>query len=254
MTTALITGASAGLGWTFARHLAASGHDLVLVARDESRLRERAAELRSAHGVEVAVLSADLADLADTKRVGARAGSRTEPVDLVVNNAGFGLGSSFRHSDLDDEVRLLDVLCRATLVVSHGAVPAMVARGRGAILNVSSVAGFTTQGTYSAAKAWVTCFSESLAGELAGTGVRVCAVCPGFTRTEFHARAELPMTRLPALAWLDADQVVASALADLRRGAVVSVPSARYKAVATVLRHLPAGLQRAVSQRSRWGD
>lgn len=252
MTTALITGATAGLGWTFAQQLAASGHDLVLVARDEARLQARAETLRSEFGVDVEVLSADLSVLDDLRRVGERAGSRTRAIDLVVNNAGFGLGGTFARSPLDDELRLLDVLCRAVLVICHEAVPAMIERGRGAILNVSSVAGFTTQGTYSAAKAWVTCFSESLAGELTGTGVRVCAVCPGFTRTEFHERADLQMAALPGIAWLTADDVVREGLADLRRGTVVSVPSVRYKVAMAGLRMMPRPLQRMVSNRMAW--
>lgn len=252
MTTALITGATAGLGWVFAQRLAADGHDLVLVARDTARLGERARELTQAYPIQVEVLTADLSDRAATDEVATRVADRERPVDLLVNNAGFGLARPFSRTTIQDEVRLLDVLCRAVLITSHAAVPVMRERGRGAILNVSSTAGFASLGTYSAAKAWVTTFSESLAGELAGTGVRVCAVCPGFTHTEFHERGGISMSGLPEIGWLDAGYVVDTALRDLRRGVVISVPSLRYKAAAGLSRVAPSGLRRRVSAAISW--
>ncbi len=244
MTTALVTGATAGIGWSFCRLLAAQGHDLVLVARDEARLAERAEELRAAHGVEVEVLVADLADRSQVQRVAERLGSTEAPVDLLVNNAGFGIRTPFTRSEVAEEERMLDVLVGAVLVLSHAAANAMRERGRGAIVNVSSVAGFAAMGSYSAAKSWVTVFSEALAQELAGSGVRVQALCPGFTRTEFHQRGGMRTTGMPDLAWLDADELVATSLRDLRRGVVVSVPSARYKVAAAVLRYAPKALVR----------
>ncbi len=244
-----MTGATAGIGWSFCRLLAAEGHDLVLVARDVARLEERAAELRQAHGVQVEVLGADLSDRDQLQRVADRLGSQDAPIDLLVNNAGFGLRTPFTRSDVREEERMLDVLVRAVLVLSHAAANAMRERGHGAVVNVSSVAGFTAMGTYSAAKAWVTTFSEALAQELSGSGVRVQALCPGYTRTEFHQRGGMSMRGLPDLAWLDADELVATSLRDLRRGKVVSVPSVRYKVAATVLRHVPHGLVRQGSRR-----
>ena len=249
MTTALVTGATAGIGWSFCRQLAGHGHDLVLVARDVARLEERAAQLRDAHGVRVEVLPADLSDRDEVQRVADRLGSQARPVDLLVNNAGFGLRTPFTTSDVRDEERMLDVLVRAVLVLSHAGANAMRERGHGAVVNVSSVAGFTAIGSYAAAKAWVTTFSEALAQELAGSGVRVQALCPGYTRTEFHQRGGMSMNGLPGLAWLDADDLVAASLRDLRRGRVVSVPSARYKVAAALLRHTPHGLVRAGSRR-----
>jgi len=247
MTTALVTGATAGIGWSFCRRLAEQGHDLVLVARDVARLEGRATELREAHGVRVEVLGADLSDRDEVQQVADRLGSRDAPVDLLVNNAGFGLRTPFTRSDVRDEERMLDVLVRAVLVLSHAAANAMRERGHGAVVNVSSVAGFTAVGSYSAAKAWVTTFSEALAQELVGTGVRVQALCPGFTRTEFHERGGMTFRGVPDLAWLDADELVATSLRDLRRGKVVSVPSARYKVVSAVLRHVPRALVRVGS-------
>lgn len=247
MGTALVTGGSVGIGYAFARQLAQRGHRLVLVARDVDRLEQVAAELRAAHGVEVEVLAADLADRADVERVAARVAEADRPVDVLVNNAGFGLRRSFRGSDVADQERMLDVLCRAVLVLSHAAARAMTARGQGTVINVSSLAGFAAMGTYSAAKAWVTTFSEALAGELAGTGVTVTALCPGFVRTEFHQRAELNMSALPERLWLDADDLVEACLDDVARGRVISVPSARYKLTSFVARYAPRPLVRRVS-------
>jgi short-subunit dehydrogenase len=236
---ALVTGATAGIGLTFASRLAADGHDLVLVARDEARLAEVADELRSAHGREVEVLRADLADRAQLQTVADRLADPARPVDVLVNNAGFGLNRGFLTGDVADEERMLDVLCRAVLVLSHAAGLSMRERRRGTIINVSSVSGFVVMGTYSAAKAWVTTFTEGLWRELHPYGVRVTALCPGFTHTEFHQRASMNMSNLPAIGWLDAADLVDDCLADVARGRVVSVPSKRYKTVTFAVRHLP---------------
>lgn len=237
--TALITGATAGIGRAFADVLAAEGHDLVLVARDSGRLAAIAAELSDAHGIDVEVLPADLATDPGCAAVMARLADDTGPVELLVNNAGFGLNSAFVGGDLADEERLLDVLVRATLRLTHAALPGMVARGAGTVVNVSSIAGWVPAGTYGAAKAWVTTFTEGLATELAGTGVTATAVCPGFTRTEFHERASMDVGPLPGWAWLDARRVAAEGLADARAGRAVSVPSTRYGAVSLVAKYVP---------------
>jgi short-subunit dehydrogenase len=237
---ALVTGASAGLGRVFAETLAKDGDDLVLVARDEARLTALAAELERTTGCHAEVLAADLSDDAALGQVAARLADPARPVDLLVNNAGYGLKKPFLVNELAEERAMLDVLVTAVLVLSHAAGRAMQSRGRGGILNVSSVAGWYPRGTYSAHKAWVTAFTESLSTELAGSGVQVTAVCPGFTRTEFHARAGMDdLSGLPGVAWLAAEDVVRQGLADLARGKTVSVPSTRYRALAGVLRHTP---------------
>jgi short-subunit dehydrogenase len=250
MSTALITGPTSGIGNAFARRLAADGHDLVLVSRDATRLEELAHGLRSTYGIDVEVLVADLVDDEGCRSIEKRL-SDGSPVDLLVNNAGFSLHKRFLTGDIEDEEAMLRVLVRAVLRLTRAAIPGMVARGHGAVINVSSVAGFVPQSTYSAAKAWVTAFSQSLAGDLADTGVRVMALCPGFTHTEFHERAGHDMSKTPNWLWLNAPQVVDDALRDLRRGNDVSVPGAQYKAIVALARHVPVRTLNRVARRLR---
>ncbi|MEZ0166586.1 SDR family NAD(P)-dependent oxidoreductase [Kineococcus sp. LSe6-4] len=241
--TALVTGATAGLGAAYARSLAGRGHDLVLVARDAQRLEQTAADLRARFGVEVEVLAADLSERAALQRVADRVGSRQAPVDVLVNNAGFGLRQRFVDGDPADHERMFDVLCRAVLVLSRAATGAMVARGRGHVLNVGSVAGLVPGGGhYSAAKAYVIVLTETMAGELRGTGVSATVVEPGYVRTEFHARSGMSSGGSSALSsrvWLDVADVVDASLDDLFAGRSVSVPTKRWKAVSAVLDVVP---------------
>ncbi len=239
MTAALVTGATAGIGLAFAQQLAKDGYDLVLVARDEERLGRTAEDLEHRFGGVVEVLPADLSVAESCAEVEGRLADRDRPVDLLVNNAGFGANQSFVTGDLLLEQQALDVMVRAVLRLTHAAVGGMVTRGSGAVVNVSSIAGWIPSGTYGAAKAYVTSFTEGLAGELRGTGVRAMALCPGFVHTEFHERAGLDIASIPEWLWLDADRVVEDALRDLERGRVVSVPSATYKTLSVVARHAP---------------
>ena len=244
---AVVTGPTSGIGAAFARALAGEGHDLVLVARDAARLDAAGADLTERYGVRCRSLSADLATTDGVDSVAAVL--REEPVRVLVNNAGFGLYGRFADNDLADELRLLDLNVRSVMMLTHAAVGAMTARGGGDVVNVSSVGGFVPRAsgaTYVGAKAWVTGFSEALTQQLQGTGVRVCAVCPGYVHTEFHQRAEADMTHVPDWMWLDADQVVAEGLADLRRGRPVSVPSLRYKSLLTAVKLLPRPVIRKV--------
>jgi short-subunit dehydrogenase len=242
MPTALVTGPTAGIGRSFARQLAESGHDLVLVARNEERLAELAAELRAAYGVGVEVLPADLADRASLAAVERRLADRDRPVDLLVNNAGFGLKGRFLDNDIETEQAMLEVLVTAVLRLSHAALGAMAERGSGGIINVSSVAAFLPRGTYSAAKAWVNSFSEWAANEYRDRGVTVTALCPGFTKTEFHERMGVGRGSAPDFMWLDADDLVATALKDFEKGKTFSIPSAQYKAITTMARVVPSGV------------
>jgi uncharacterized protein len=246
MGTALITGATSGLGLEFAWQLATARHNLVLVARDASRLESLAGQLRAAAGVEVEVLPADLADRDQVEAVAERL-RRIEPhpVGLLINNAGFGLGTAFRDSEIADQERGLDVMVRAVLVLSHAAVGQMTARRHGAILNVSSIAALTAGGTYSAHKAWVRTFTEGLAAELKDTGVSATVITPGLVRTEFHDRAGIDFDSTPEALWLRPERVVSEALAAVRRGAVIHTPSKRYRVVAGAVRTLPRSAVRA---------
>ena len=257
MSTALVTGATAGIGLEFARQLAEKGHDLVLVARDRSRLEDVSDDLRRTFGVEAEIVVADLCDRAQVGKVAERLDDEARPVDLLVNNAGFGLGRSFLQNDIETEEALFDVLCRAVLVLSHAGASAMRRRGHGAIVNVSSVAGFAAMGTYSAAKSWVTVFSEGLATELEGSGITVTALCPGFVHTEFHDRARLNMSALPNRLWLEPAALVRRALDDVNRGRVVSVPGVQYRVLVALIHALPRATVRrssgALHRRRRTG-
>ncbi|MDR6863039.1 SDR family oxidoreductase [Phycicoccus sp. 3266] len=250
MSTALVTGATAGIGLSFAHQLAERGHDVVLVARNRARLENVSDDLRAKYRVSTEILVADLSDRAETGKVAERLADRARPVDLLVNNAGYSLKRRFLDNDIEDEEALFDVLGRAVLVLSHAAANAMRERGHGAIVNVSSVAGQIASGPYSAVKSFVTVFTEGLATELAGTGVTATALLPGFTHTEFHERAGVTMTSIPEFMWLDADKLVRDCLDDVAKGRVVSVPGAQYKAIVGALRVLPRGLVRSRARRA----
>ncbi len=250
MTTALITGATAGIGAAFARRLAAEGHNLVLVARDVERLREQATELHDRHGIEAEVLPADLSRDEGIAAVEARLGDRQHSVDLLVNNAGFGNRGSYLEVPMADELAMLKVHCEAVLRLTSAAATGMRERGRGGVVNVASVAAFVPRGTYGASKAWVVQFTQGAAKDMAGSGVRLMALCPGFVRTEFHQRAGMSTGNIPGWMWLDADKLVATALADLARGKSVSVPDPRYKALMGLVKVTPRGLLGGVTSRT----
>ncbi|MFA3873823.1 SDR family NAD(P)-dependent oxidoreductase [Streptomyces sp. MMCC 100] len=250
MTTALITGSTAGLGAAFARRLAADGHDLVLVARDTKRLREQATELHDRHGIEAEVLTADLSTDAGIDAVAARLGDRRNPVDLLINNAGFGNKGRFLDVSMADELTMLKVHCEAVLRLTSAAVEGMRGRGRGGVVNVASVAAFVPRGTYGASKAWVVQFTQGVAKDLAGSGVRLMALAPGFIRTEFHERAGMGTDNIPNWMWLDADNVVAAALADLSRGKSLSIPDPRYKTLMGAAKLVPRGLLGGITSRT----
>jgi short-subunit dehydrogenase len=250
MSTALVTGGTSGIGLAFCRELAERGNDLVIVARHRARLENVSDELRARHSVNVEIMAADLSKRAALRRVADRVADRDRPIDLLVNNAGFGTSRSFLKGDLADEEAMLDVLCHAVLVLSHAGALSMKDRGRGAIINVSSVAGFVPMGTYGAAKGWCTAFTENLAHELAGSGVSATALCPGFTHTELHERANVDMSKLPKVMWLEADRLVRDCLDDVKAGKVLSVPGMQYKVIAGIAEVAPRALVRALSSRA----
>jgi short-subunit dehydrogenase len=245
MPTALVTGASSGIGLAFARALAAKGHDIVAVARDKARLEALAAELPTA----VEVLAADLCDASQLRAVEERLADGA-PVELLVNNAGFGANSAFVEHDpdaMEAEIRL-NVLALTRL--ARAVLPRMLAAGAGGIVNVSSTAGFQPGpgfAVYAATKAYVTNLSEALHEEARGRGVRVLALCPGFTRTEFQARNKFDASRVPDAAWSTPEQVVDEALRALARGHALCIPGLPNKAVAGLSHVLPRAVVRRVA-------
>lgn len=249
MSTSLITGATAGIGLEFAHQLARRGDDLVLVARDAQRLEAVAEELRRAHQVDVEVLVADLVDRDQLASVEDRLADRARPVDLLVNNAGFGLKQRFLDNTADDETAMLEVLVTAVLRLSHAALGAMAERGHGGIINVSSVAAFLPRGTYSAAKAWVNSFSEWAHLEYGSRGVQVMALCPGFTKTEFHQRMQV--RRGDGFMWLEPEFLVRKALEDFDKGRAYSIPGAQYKTIIALTRAIPNRVLRLTQSMGR---
>jgi short-subunit dehydrogenase len=242
---ALVTGASAGIGAAFARALAAQGHDLVLAARRRDRLEALAKEVEARHGVSAAIEIVDLAEEAELARLADSVAA--DAPDLLVNNAGFGTLGAFADLDLERELEQIRLNVVALVRLTRAALPGMRARGRGAIVNVSSLAGenagpFTA--TYSATKAYVTSFSESLHEELRGSGVVVQALLPGFTRTEFQEVAGVDPNRVPGFAWMSAERVVEASLAALARGDAVCIPGVGNRLLGGVSALAPRGLAR----------
>ena len=246
---ALVTGATAGIGESFTRLLAENGYNLVLVARDLPRLKERALALESTYQISTVVLQADLAT--DAGCLSIENYISNNQIDVLINNAGFGINKAFTASPIDSEQQLLDVLVRTPMRLMHVALPAMKARNKGVIINVSSVAGWIAGGTYSASKSYLTVLSESLHTELSQTNVKICALCPGFTRTEFHQRGRMSMSALPAFMWLNSDKLVATAWKEAVAGKAVSVPGAQYKILTFIMRNAPRTWVRKIGMRVR---
>ncbi|WP_030164636.1 SDR family NAD(P)-dependent oxidoreductase [Spirillospora albida] len=240
--TALVTGASSGIGESFARILAGRGTDLVIVARRADRLDALARELVERYRVAVEVLAADLTDPGQRGEVERRL--RAEPVELLVNNAGYGAFGAFAEIPLDDQLAEIELNVSALVRLTHAALPGMLGRGRGGVLNVASMSGYAPSpgsATYGATKAYVISFSESLHAEVAGKGVHVTALCPGFTRTEDDAA--------PNLLWLRRDDVARAGLDAVAAGRALAVPGVQYKAVLPALKLVPRPLLRAAVNR-----
>jgi uncharacterized protein len=246
---ALVTGASSGIGASFARKLAATGSDLVVVARRRERLDSLAAELTASHGVRVESLVADLVDREQLTTVEARLQDPDRPVDLLVNNAGLGGHGPYASIPVDDVDGMVRLNLLAPVRLTSAALPGMVARGTGGVLNISSISGeqpVPFVATYSATKAFLTNLSESLHEELRGTGVAVTAVLPGFTRSEFHDRADMGRS-IPGPLWMTSDEVVEAALAAVGRNEALCVPRSSYRVLVVLSRHAPRGLVRRVA-------
>jgi len=241
---AVVTGASAGIGREFSEQLAARGYDLLVVARDGRRLEELASALAPRHGVRVEPLAADLSGEDGIGRVADRIAA-VEPT-LLVNNAGFGTTGTLARADPRRQAEMVLLHTLAPLRLTLAALPGLLRRNAGGIINVSSVASFLASPgsvTYCATKAYLTVWSEGLAIELKSAGVRVQALCPGFTYSEFHQRMGARRRRAPAFMWLSAQEVVTASLRALERGGpTVCIPGWQYRAIVGALRILPRGL------------
>ncbi len=247
---ALVTGATSGIGESFTRLLASNRYNIVLVARDVPRLQERAQGLESKYGIKTHVIQADLAT--DEGCLVIEKYILENQIDVLINNAGFGTSKAFTMSTLEIEQQLLDVLVRTPMRLMHVALPLMKARNQGIIINVSSVAGYIAGGSYSASKSYLTVLTESLHTELAATNVKVSALCPGFTRTEFHQRGKMSMKGLPNFLWLNSDRLVEQSWKDAMKGKAVSVPGWQYKLLVFVVQTLvPRSIVRKVGMNLR---
>jgi len=229
---ALITGATSGIGAEFTRQLASTGYNVVIVARDKSRLDSMADDLRAHTGVAVEILVADLTDAQQRESVENRLASLEKPISYLVNNAGYGLPQDFDRNSIADEHKMLDVLATVPMRLSHAALGGMLLRRSGTILTVASLAGEAPLGLYSAAKAWPMSFSRWANAHYKHRGVTFTALAPGFVKTEFHSRLGIERESMaPRWMWLEAPFLVRSALRTARRKRAVSIPSVRYKLV-----------------------
>jgi short-subunit dehydrogenase len=247
---ALVTGASSGIGESLARLLAERGHDLVLVARDRGRLEVLAKELEGAFHASAQVLPADLTDADQLAMVEARCHDRSAPVDVLVNNAGFGTFGPLHTLDVDTEAREIQLNVVALVRLTHAAATEMVERGAGGILNVSSLAGFQpgpSNATYGATKAFITSFTEAVHEELRGSGVSVTVLCPGFTRTGFQAAANVPAEAVPGFMWQEADAVARVGLDALAKNRAIAIPGGLNKVLGNFSSVAPHGLSRRLA-------
>ena len=246
---ALVTGATAGIGESFTRLLAANNYNIVLVARDAERMQERAQQLESNFNISTHIIQADLSTDIGCGLV--ESYLKVNHIDVLINNAGFGLNKAFTLSEVDAEQQMLDVLVRTPMRLMHSVLPGMKERNKGVVINVSSVAGYIAGGSYSASKSYITVISESLNTELASTNVKVSALCPGFTRTEFHQRARMSMKGLPNFMWLNSDKLVEKAWVDALKGRAISIPGWQYRFLVFIIQTVPRAIVRKVGMNLR---
>jgi short-subunit dehydrogenase len=244
---ALITGATVGIGDCFARLLASEGYNLVINARSEDKLEERADFLRKTFNIEVVVLAADLASQCEL----VESYLQNNEIEVLINNAGFGLNQSFLSSPIDEEQRVLDVLVRAPMRLMHAVLPQMRKRNSGVVINVSSTAAFIAGGHYSAAKSYLTVMSESLHTQMLPTNVKISSLNPGFVRTEFHQRAGMKMGAIPQFMWLDGDFLVRKAWRDALKGKAISIPGWQYKVLRAIIAAAPRSYVRKMGMSLR---
>jgi len=254
--TILITGASSGIGAAFARSLASQGYDLVLVARREAQLRSLADDVQRKFNVNAQVFPADLSDPTQVKRLETQV-AEIGDLEILINNAGFGVPGKFVEIQAERNAEMIQVHILATVRLCRAALPGMISRGRGSIINVSSIAAFMAtprNATYSATKAYLNVFSEALQDELKGTGIRVQALCPGLTHTEFHDHPgyEDYKRRIPEFFWMQAEDVVRESLDALKKGRVICIPGFKNRLIVAIIRNwLGALAAKALAARLR---
>ncbi|MHC8345282.1 SDR family NAD(P)-dependent oxidoreductase [Pseudomonas sp. RT6P73] len=225
--TALVTGASSGIGAIYAERLAARGFDLLLVARDEERLQAAASKLRAEHGVQVEVLKADLTQKDDVLKIEQRLRSDSS-ISLLLNNAGVAADGLLANSDMDQMEKLIQLNVTTVTRLASAAAASFAKAGRGSIINIASVVALFPErfnATYSASKAYVLSLTQSLNAELDGTGVKVQAVLPGVTRTEIWERSGIDASQIPAEMVMEAGEMVDAALSGLNQGELITIPS-----------------------------
>jgi short-subunit dehydrogenase len=241
----LITGGTSGIGYEIAHRLKLAGAQVAITGRNGENLFKAATEL-GVHRIQ-----ADVSVEADAIRSVNTAKEQMGGLNVLINNAGFGINKAFTMSELKAEQEMFDVLVRTPMRLMHGVLPGMKQRNKGVVINVSSVAGYIAGGSYSAAKSYLTVISESLHTELADTNIKVSALCPGFTRTEFHQRGRMSMKGLPNFMWLDSDTLVAKAWSDALKGKAVSIPGWQYQILVFVIASLPRSIIRKVGMNLR---
>lgn len=242
--TALVTGASSGLGRVFAIRLAQMGYQLILVARRQERLEALAMELAEAYGVEVMVVTADLATDEGISKV-EQVITATDDLGLLINNAGFGMVGTFAESDVDRHLAMVRLHVHAVIRLTRAALPTLLARRRGGIINVSSLMAYYPiygSTSYAGTKCYLRAFTEALHQELLGSGVRVQALCPGFVKTELQLSAQIQRLNLPDVLWMSPEPVIERSLQDLDHDRVISVPGLGYRLLADVAGIVPRPL------------
>lgn len=241
---ALVTGTTSGIGKAFCELLAAEGYNLVLVSRDLPRMQSQANSLIAKYKADVEILQADLADVGQIESVSTRCADLTRPIEVLVNNAGFGINSDFSTSSIRSQMDLINCMVMAPMWLTYSVIKPMENIGRGFIVNISSVAAFMAGSTYCSAKVWLNVFTESIYSELKSKGISIHAICPGFTKTEFHSRCAQDVSRVPDIVWLSPDEVAATAWKAVRGGKVLSIPGIQYKVLASLHRYAPRFLVR----------
>jgi uncharacterized protein len=236
---ALVTGTTSGIGKSFCELLAAEGYNLVLVSRDLVRMKTQAQLLKAASNIEVELLQADLSDIEHIKNVATRLSDTSKPIEVLVNNAGFGINSDFSTSKIELQSDLVNCMVISPMRLTHAAINSMEKFNKGYIINVSSVAAYMAGSTYCAAKSWLTVFTESIYSELKSKGIQIHAICPGFTNTEFHSRCNQDVSGVPDIVWLSPDKVAVSAWNSVRKGKVIYVPGIQYKGLVFLHQYAP---------------